>query len=245
MREAVARLAEQSRVASHASTGPVRRDERLASIETELERFALAFEGDRRHLKRAAGLLDEVVRLARMLPFAEACQGLERAARDVARAGDKLVELVVDGGDVEIDRSVLEGLKDPLSHLVSNAVDHGVERPEVRRAAGKPEAARVRVSAALRGSQVEVVVEDDGAGVDLDAVRDSLAAAYSPEPADEPRPARRDLSPRLLHRRRRSPACRAGAWASTSSRAGSRPATARSAWRPSPAGGRGSRSRSR
>ncbi len=193
VREAVARLAEQSRMASHTPTAPARRDERLALIETELERFALAFEGDRRHLARAAGLLDEVVRLARMLPFAEACQGLERAARDVARSGGKLVELVVTGGDVEIDRSVLEGLKDPLTHLVRNAVDHGVETPEVRRSSGKPETARVTVSAALRGAQVEVIVEDDGEGIDLDALRDTLRQRGLPEPADE-----RDLVDRIF-----------------------------------------------
>ena len=201
LRESVARWGEEWRYATHvrggvgagAGAGSTRGGERLVQVEKELERFALAFDGDRRHLARAAGLLDEEVRRARMQPFAEGCQGLERAARDVAAAEGKMVELVIDGGDVEIDRSVLEGLKDPLSHLVCNAVDHGAERPEDRRAAGKPEAARVRVSAALRGAQVEVVVEDDGAGVDLDAVRARLRERGLPEPADD-----RDLVETIL-----------------------------------------------
>ena len=72
-----------------------------------------------------------------MLPFAEACQGLERAVRDLAAGGGKQVELVIEGGDVELDRSILEGLKDPLIHLVRNAVDHGLEPPERRRAGGQ------------------------------------------------------------------------------------------------------------
>ena len=66
------------------------------------------------------------------------CQGLDRMVHDLARSTAKEVELYVDGGDVELDRSVLEGLKDPLRHLVRNAVDHGVEPPEARLAAGKP-----------------------------------------------------------------------------------------------------------
>jgi len=193
LRDSVSRWGEEWRQATHVRAGSARGGERLVLVEKELERFALAFDGDRRQLDRAAGLLDEEVRRARMQPFAEGCQWLERAARDVAAAEGKLVSLVIDGGDVEIDRSVLEGLKDPLSHLVCNAVDHGVERPEARRAAGKPEAARVRVSAALRGAQVEVVVEDDGAGVDLDAVRARLVERGLPEPADD-----RDLVEAIL-----------------------------------------------
>ena len=94
--------------------------------------------GDRVQLDRAAAMVEDEVRRARMLPFAEACQGLERTARDVARADGKLVDLAIEGGDVEIDRSVLEALKDPLRHLVHNAVDHGVETPDRRAAAGKP-----------------------------------------------------------------------------------------------------------
>jgi two-component system chemotaxis sensor kinase CheA len=141
--------------------------------------------GDRMQLDRASGLLEDEVRRARMLPFAEACQGLDRTARDVARAVGKPVDLVVEGGDVEIDRSVLEALKDPLRHLVHNAVDHGIESPEGRREAGKPPRARVTVSAALRGAQVEVVVADDGGGLDLDQLRDQARQRGLDEPSDD------------------------------------------------------------
>ena len=145
--------------------------EHLGRVERELARLAVALKADERQLQGTAGRLDEQVRRVRMLPFAEACQGLARAARDVAQAEGKAVELVVEGGDVELDRSILEGLKDPLNHLVRNAVSHGVEAPEARLRAGKPSAGRVVVSASLRGAQVEVVVADDGAGLDRDALR--------------------------------------------------------------------------
>ena len=117
--------------------------------------------------------------------------------RDLARAGGKDVDLLVDGGAVALDRSVLEGLKDPLRHLVRNAVDHGAETPEERRAAGKPPRARITVAAALRGAQVEVVVRDDGRGLDLDALRQQLRKRKLPDPPDERELARSIFIPGL------------------------------------------------
>ena len=156
----------------------------LGRLDRDLDRLATALAADDRQLDRAAALLDEEVRRVRMLPFAEACQGLERAARDVAHACGKQVEVVVEGGDVELDRSILEGLKDPLLHLVRNAVDHGLEPPDGRAEAGKPACGRVTVSAALRGAQVEVVVADDGRGIDLEALRAQARRRGLAEPAD-------------------------------------------------------------
>ena len=158
--------------------------ENLRRLEKDLDRLARALESDGRQLDQVADQLDDAVLRLRMLPFAEACQGLARLVRDLAQAGGKEVELVVEGGQVELDRSVLEGLRDPLYHLVRNAVDHGIERPEERRAAGKPASGRITVSAALRGTQVEVVVADDGRGLDLEAVRQQLRQRQLPEPAD-------------------------------------------------------------
>ena len=97
----------------------------LRQMDKDLERLAGAVAADGRVLKEAADAIDDEVRRVRMLPFAEACQGLDRMVRDLARVVGKDVELVIEGGDVELDRSVLEGLKDPLRHLVRNAVDHG------------------------------------------------------------------------------------------------------------------------
>jgi two-component system chemotaxis sensor kinase CheA len=154
-------------------------------LEKELDHLLADLARDGRFLKRVAAPLNEEVRRVRMLPFAEACQGLGRLVRDLAQAAGKEVELVIEGGPVELDRSILEGLKDPLRHLVRNAVDHGAELPNQRRAASKPARARIGIAAALRGSQVEVVVEDDGRGLDLEALREQARKRKLPEPSDE------------------------------------------------------------
>jgi two-component system, chemotaxis family, sensor kinase CheA len=170
---------------------------RLGQLEKDLERLSAALTADRRALDQVAGGLDDEVRRARMLPFDQACQGLDRLAHDLARAGGKEVELVVEGGQVELDRTVLEGLKDPLRHLVRNAIDHGIEPPAQRRAAGKPGRGRVTVSAMLRGGQVEVAVADDGRGLDLEALRGEARRRGLAEPADEHEAARLVFLPGL------------------------------------------------
>jgi two-component system, chemotaxis family, sensor kinase CheA len=159
--------------------------ETLRRLEADLERLAAATGADTRLLAQTAGALDDDVRRVRMLPFAEACAGLDRTVRDLARGSGKEVELLVLGGEVELDRSVLEGLKDPLRHLVRNAVDHGAEPPAERRAAGKPPRARIVVAAALRGAHVEVTVSDDGRGLDLACLREQARQRRLPAPADE------------------------------------------------------------
>jgi two-component system chemotaxis sensor kinase CheA len=159
--------------------------ESLRRLEKDLDHLSMTMTRDARLLKQAAVPLDDEVHHVRMLPFAEACQGLDRAVHDLARAGGKEVELVVEGGAVELDRSVLEGLKDPLRHLVRNAVDHGLEEPMGRRQAGKSQQGRVVIAAALRGGQVEVTVQDDGRGLDLNALRERARERRLPEPADE------------------------------------------------------------
>jgi two-component system chemotaxis sensor kinase CheA len=158
---------------------------RLQELDKDLERLTATLAGDGRLFDQTGGSLDDEVRRVRMIPFTEACQGLERMAHDLAQAGGKEVELVLEGGNVELDRSVLEGLKDPLRHLVRNAVDHGAEPAEQRRAQGKPPRARVTVAAVLRGAQVEVVVADDGRGLDLEALRRQVRKQGLPEPADD------------------------------------------------------------
>ena len=178
---------------SHTPPRRIRRAERalgavgenLTRLERDIDRLASVVAKGGRRLDRAAKLVDDEVRRVRMLPFAEACQGLERSVRDIARSNNKKADLLIQGGDVELDRSVLEGLKDPLGHLVRNAVDHGIEKPAERVRSGKPERGRVTVSASLRGSHVEVVVEDDGKGLDRDAIRRQARKQGIPEPPDD------------------------------------------------------------
>lgn len=165
----------------------------LRRISRELGQLADRLADDLRAVERAALPLEADVRRLRMFPFSEACEGLERTVRDLARSGGKDVALVLAGGDVELDRAILEGLKDPILHLVRNALDHGIEPPAERRAAGKPEQGRVTVSAALRGTGVEVAVEDDGRGIDLPAVREQARRRKLAAPEDE-----RDLARLIL-----------------------------------------------
>ncbi|MFL5351041.1 response regulator [Archangium sp.] len=149
-------------------------------LETRLAQLGRALAADRRTLLQATSGLDEEVRRARTLPFAEACAGLERHVRDLALSAGKRVRLEVHGGALELDRSLLQGLREPLLHLVRNAVAHGVETPVARREAGKPEEGRVTLTARLLGGRVQVVVEDDGRGLDLASIREKARARRLP-----------------------------------------------------------------
>jgi two-component system chemotaxis sensor kinase CheA len=100
---------------------------RLLALQAELDQARLSFNEDWRLLDQVCLSVDEQIRRIRMLPFVQCCIGFDRMVRDLARAAGKEAELHVEGGDVEIDRSVLEALKDPLRHLIRNAIDHGIE----------------------------------------------------------------------------------------------------------------------
>jgi two-component system chemotaxis sensor kinase CheA len=104
-------------------------------------------------------------------PFEEACDGLDRVVHDVASAAGKQARLEVRGGEVEVDRTVVAALREPLVHLVRNAVDHGLERPDERTASGKPAIGSVAIAAELRAGHLQVTVSDDGRGLDEQAVR--------------------------------------------------------------------------
>ncbi|MBR9990522.1 MAG: response regulator [Gemmatimonadetes bacterium] len=137
---------------------------------------------DARRLDGATDHVAEVVRRLRLRPFGDVCESLPRAVRDVAAAEGKEVELKIIGTDAEADRMVIDALRDPLLHIVRNAVDHGIERPEERERAGKPRQGRVTVSAELSGGRLVVSVADDGAGLDEEAIRQTLRRRKQPMP---------------------------------------------------------------
>ncbi|OHV79781.1 response regulator [Ensifer sp. LCM 4579] len=143
-----------------------RPERETASMESGLRALAASMRRDARLMHGALIALGQEVRHARTQPFAEACQGLTRVIRDMAAATGKAARLEVRGTEIEIDRSILAGLQDSLRHLVRNAIAHGIEPPAERRAAGKPECGLVTVSATVTGDRVQVVVEDDGRGLD-------------------------------------------------------------------------------
>lgn len=138
-----------------------------------------------RQLQRSTTALTEAVQRLGMVRFEEVCAGLDRAVRDIAADSGKRARLVISSGDLELDRSVATALREPLVHLVRNAVHHGIEPPAVRQAAGKPQTGRVHVAGEVRSGEIVVTVSDDGAGIDPDAVRAAARRHGIAAPTDD------------------------------------------------------------
>ena len=115
--------------------------------------------------------LQSAVMKARMQPVGRVFQKYSRLARDVARTLGKDCELIIEGGDTEVDKTILEELNDPLVHLVRNSVDHGLEPPDVREAAGKPARGTIRLAARQAGDHIIIEITDDGRGMRPDILR--------------------------------------------------------------------------
>jgi len=120
--------------------------------------------------------LQEGVMKTRMQPIGNAWNNLPRLVRDLAYEMDKKIELVMLGADTELDRQVLELIKDPLTHMVRNSGDHGLENPAQRRAAGKLETGRITLNAFHEGGHIIIEVSDDGRGLPLDKIRKKVLA---------------------------------------------------------------------
>ncbi len=110
--------------------------------------------------------LQELVMKVRMVPVGPLFRQYQRTVRDLARELGKTVDIEIEGGEVEVDTSVVEHLRDPLLHMVRNALDHGIELPEQRRKAGKPPAGKITFRARHEAGTISIEVEDDGAGLD-------------------------------------------------------------------------------
>jgi len=122
-------------------------------------------------INRIADDLQHAIMQVRMLPVGAVFQRFGRLIRDISRKLGKEVNLVVEGEDTEADKNVIESLADPLIHILRNSLDHGIELPEVRRAAGKPPAGTIRIVARQESDRVIIEIQDDGAGVDAARVR--------------------------------------------------------------------------
>ncbi|MGW9127491.1 chemotaxis protein CheW [Paenibacillus chitinolyticus] len=118
------------------------------------------------HLSRIIGDLQESVMKTRMLPIEQLFNRFPRMIRDLSRMLGKEIELVLEGKDTELDRTLIEEIADPLIHLIRNAVDHGIEKPEVRTLSGKGAGGVLTIRAAHEDNQVVIYVQDDGAGID-------------------------------------------------------------------------------
>lgn len=145
----------QARLSQHAATGD---DPTATAIAEEVERLT-------------SELRDNTMGL-RMVPIGTTFSKFKRLVRDLSKDLGKDVELVMKGGETELDKTVIERLNDPLVHIVRNSVDHGIESPAVRQAAGKAKIGCIRLSAAHRGANVEIIISDDGAGLDAAKIRE-------------------------------------------------------------------------
>ncbi|HYV96570.1 MAG TPA: chemotaxis protein CheW [Gemmatimonadaceae bacterium] len=123
------------------------------------------------HLNRVTTDLQEAVMKTRMQPIGGAWTKLPRVVRDLAHASGKKLHLDMVGAETELDRQILQAIADPMTHMIRNSADHGVEMPADRKAAGKPEMGTIRLKAYHEGGHVIIEVSDDGAGIDADRVR--------------------------------------------------------------------------
>src|SRR5712691_6367640 len=152
-------------------------DSNLDHLES-LESSAIALTKTAAEDRQAIGkLVDDLLESSKkllLLPFATLAAPFPKLVRDLCRDQGKEADLVVHGEEVEIDKRILEKMKDPVTHLLRNAVDHGVEKPEDRLRLGKPTRATIVLAASrVNGNKVQLLVSDDGAGIDVDKVRES------------------------------------------------------------------------
>jgi two-component system chemotaxis sensor kinase CheA len=161
---------------------------RLTQLSTLIDDPALA-ETVTQTSRLVADLQDEIM-TSRMVPVWQVFDRFPRLVRDAAHSVHKQVDFIIEGKDVELDRSMLDEVGDPIVHLLRNAVDHGIETPDVRRAKGKPAAGRLTLSALRDRSAVAIRVTDDGRGIDREkvlarALRDGLVEPSKTELSDD------------------------------------------------------------
>ncbi|MBC7817558.1 MAG: response regulator, partial [Planctomycetaceae bacterium] len=138
------------------------------------------------------------IRQARLLPLLMLTESLRRAVRDLSQSLGKPIRYEVDVGQILLDKAVIEALKDPLQHLLRNAADHGLEVPEARRAAGKPDEGVIRIQAQQQGPVVRITISDDGHGVDYERVRARLRNSGEVSDDELPKLSDQELIPYLF-----------------------------------------------
>ncbi|MGD8572021.1 MAG: hybrid sensor histidine kinase/response regulator [Gammaproteobacteria bacterium] len=134
------------------------------------ERLVELDDYDRRNSNLSSNMYNEVV-ASRMRPLADGIPGMRRMVRDMARDLNKKVNLQIEGEDTLVDRDILEKAKAPLTHLLRNAIDHGIETPRIRKNKNKHEEGLIRLSASHIGGMLTIIVEDDGQGIDLNKLK--------------------------------------------------------------------------
>jgi two-component system chemotaxis sensor kinase CheA len=140
-------------------------------FETNLKTNISKYRSTSQNLGRITGELQEGVMRIRMVPISQIFSRFPRLVRDLSKSLNKKINLIIEGEDTELDKSVIEDLLDPIMHSVRNSVDHGVESIEERRAAGKPEEGKVLLKASNEGNMIIIEIGDDGKGIDVERVK--------------------------------------------------------------------------
>ncbi|MDR0302123.1 MAG: chemotaxis protein CheA [Treponema sp.] len=140
-------------------------------FETSFKSSMAKFRSTSQNLGRITGELQEGVMRIRMVPISQIFSRFPRLVRDLSKSLNKKINLVIEGEDTELDKSVIEDLLDPIMHSVRNSIDHGIESAQERLAAGKPEEGMVLLKATNEGNMIVIEIGDDGKGIDVDAVK--------------------------------------------------------------------------
>jgi chemotaxis protein histidine kinase CheA len=148
----------------------------MTTLSDEMEAVIRECEGVFGRENRLSTTFQDRLMKARLVPLSTMTSRLYRTARAVALKQHKEFELVIEGQETEVDRTVIEEIAGPLLHLIRNAVNHAIETPEVRLEKGKPAAGQIKLSAAYEGNQVVITIRDDGTGIDPERVRQSAIA---------------------------------------------------------------------
>ncbi|MFP4362532.1 MAG: chemotaxis protein CheW [Spirochaetia bacterium] len=141
------------------------------TFEGKLKNTVSKFRGTAQNLGRITGDLQEGVMRIRMVPISQIFSRFPRLVRDLSKTLKKNINLNIEGEDTELDKSVIEDLLDPLIHCVRNSIDHGIESPEERKEAGKPEEGQVYLKASNEGNMILIEISDDGKGIDVESIR--------------------------------------------------------------------------
>ena len=145
--------------------------ELFGQFETSMKDSITKFRSSAQNLGRISGELQEGVMKIRMVPISQIFSRFPRVVRDLSKTLNKNIQLVIEGEDTELDKSVVEDLLDPIMHCVRNSMDHGIETPEERKALGKSEQGILLLKASNEGNMIVIEVVDDGKGIDVDAVK--------------------------------------------------------------------------
>ena len=143
----------------------------FGDFDSSMKAAVTKFKSSSQNLGRISGELQEGVMKIRMVPISQIFSRFPRVVRDLSRDLNKNVQLVIEGEDTELDKSVVEDLLDPIMHCVRNSLDHGVESPDVRKKLGKPEQGTLLLKASNEGNMIVIEVSDDGHGIDVEAVK--------------------------------------------------------------------------